>query len=51
VIFNYLILNKVEEDSGSIIPRGWTSKTGVKGMRDRGGKEINEQKLKNKRLT
>jgi hypothetical protein len=45
VIFNYLILRKVEEESGSVIPRGWTSKTDVKGMRERGGKGINVRKL------
>jgi hypothetical protein len=45
VIFNYLILGKVEEERGSVMPRGWTSKMGVKGMRERGVKEINVRNL------
>jgi hypothetical protein len=37
VIFNYLILIKDEEERGNVMLRGWTSRMGVKGMRERGG--------------
>jgi hypothetical protein len=45
VIFNYFILGRVEEERGGVMPRGWTSKKGVKGMRETAGKEINVRKL------